>query len=303
MSTPEKLRKAFKGVIALTVTPFKKDKTIDEEKLRENVDYLIRNEANVLVVNGSCGECYAMTLEEQKKVIKIAVDEVNGRIPVVAGTSHSGTDIAIELSKYAEDVGADGVQVIPPYYYVADVIAHYKRISEAINIGIVIYNNPEVVHKALTPETLLKMISEARNIIGIKDCTEDLVMASETIKALGNKVAVTCGTGEALAPFFYLLGSPGAYSSIVNFAPQFPVKMYKAAIRGDYKEMMDIHQRLIPLMKFIREHGPFIRVIKGAMELMGRSAGPVRLPLTPLTPEEKEELKTILVELGLLENI
>ena len=293
--------KQLKGVIALSVTPFTDDGEIDEEALRENIRYLIEAGADVLVPNGSCGECYALTIEEQKRVIKIAVDEANGKVPVYAGASHSGTKVAIELSKYAEDVGADGVQIIPPYYFMADIVKHYSEISNAINIGIIVYNNPEVITKPITPQTLLEMTDKAENIVGVKDCTGNLAMVNETIKLIGDRVAILCGTGESLAPFFYLLGSPGTYSSIINFAPKFPIEMNKAAMRGDYKTMMEIHSRLTPLLNFISKHGPFIRVIKGAMEIVGKEAGPVRAPLTPLTEGEREELRGILGDLGLLD--
>ena len=301
MTPPQKLRELLKGVIALTVTPFKEDGSIDEEKLRDNVRYLIEGGASVIVVNGSCGECYAMSIEEQKQVIRAVVDEANGQVPVVAGTSYSGTDISVELSKYAEDVGADGVQVIPPYYYPANVIAHYRKISNSIDIGVIIYNNPEVIGHALTVRTLSKIMESSTNIVGIKDCTEDLITVSKVINSLGDKVAVLCGTGEALAPFFYLLGSPGTYSSIVNFAPQIPVEMHKAAVEGRYSKVMEIHKKLLPLFSFIKDHAPFIRVIKGAMEIVGRPAGPVRLPLTPLTKEEMKELEGIIASLGILD--
>jgi len=291
----------LKGVVALSITPFTSDGKVDEEAFRENIRFLIDSGADVLVPNGSCGECYALTIEEQKKVIKIAVEEAGGKIPVYPGASHSGTNIAIELSKYAEDVGADGVQVIPPYYYMADVVSHYLKICEAIEIGMIVYNNPEVVAKALTPQVLLEMANKAENLVGVKDCTENLNMTNETIRLLGDKVAILCGTGESLAPFFYLLGSPGTYSSIVNFAPEFPVEMNRAAVKGDYKTVMEIHKRLTPLLNFISTHGPFIRVIKGAMEILGRQVGSPRAPLTPLTKQEKEELTKILENLELLE--
>ena len=295
------LRGRFRGVIALTVTPFKQDGSVDLKRLRENVSYLIERGADVLVVNGSCGECYALTLEEQKQVIKAAVDEANGRVPVVAGTSHSGTDIAIELSRYAEDVGADGVQVIPPYYYAGDVVEHYLAISKEVDIGVVVYNNPEVVGFVLEPETLLEMVEKAGNIVGVKDCTEDMVMAAEAVRLLRGKAEVVCGTGEALAPFFYLIGARGTYTSIVNFAPRFPVEMVGMLERGDYAGAMKLHARLLPLFRFIRDHRPFIRVIKAGMELVGRPTGKPRLPLTPLSGEEMEELRGILERLGQLE--
>ena len=301
-SSRRKMVDQLKGIIALPVTPFRDDGKIDEEALRENVRFLIDSGADVLVPNGSCGECYALTIEEQKKVIKISVEEADGKVPVYSGASHSGTKMVIELSKYAEDVGADGVQVAPPYYFMGDVVSHYLKISEAIEIGIIVYNSPMVAAEALTPKVLLEMVNKAENIVGVKDCTGNMWITSETIKLLGDRVAVLCGEGESLAPFFYLLGSPGTYSSIANFAPAFPIEMNKAAMRGDYETMIDIHKKLIPLLSFIEKHGPFIRVIKGAMEILGREAGPPRAPLTPLTKEEKEELRRILADLELLEN-
>lgn len=290
----------MRGVVALTVTPFKDDGSLDLEGLRRNVEFLMEGGADVVVVNGSCGECYAMSVEEQKRVIEAAVDAANGRVPVVAGASHSGTGIAVELARHAQDVGADGVQVIPPYYYAGDVVAHYLEVARSIDIGVIVYDNPEVIGRPLGLNTLSKIIGEADNVVGVKDCTEDLIAAAEAVRALGDRVALLCGTGEALAPFYFMLGSPGTYSSIANFAPQIPAEMYRAAQRSDYKRVVEIHGRLVPLIKFIREHGPFIRVIKGAMELAGRPAGPVRLPLTPLTSAEREELKEILGELGVI---
>ncbi|MEM3653580.1 MAG: dihydrodipicolinate synthase family protein, partial [Candidatus Bathyarchaeia archaeon] len=146
---PEKLKERLKGVFVVVATPFNEKDELDEEGLRYNLNFLVekgKGKPLSLIIAGSTGEFYALSEEEHKRLIKIAVDEVNGKLVLIAGTGQAGTKNALKISKYAEDVGADGVMVVLPYYHVPTengMYQHFKTIAEGIEVGMLIYNNPD----------------------------------------------------------------------------------------------------------------------------------------------------------------
>ena len=306
----EKLKKRVVGVNVVVITPFKEDKTLDEEGLRENLRFMMDNglvEGNgVFIIGGSTGELFSMKVEERKRIFKIAVDEVNGKAPVFCGCNHSGTDIVIELARFAEDVGADGVMVTPPYYWTAPddetVFRHYKALGEKINIGIMIYNNPFIVNKDLSVELVKRMIAEIPNLVAIKECSIDLLKFERMLREVGDKISFINGNGEFIEPYAYMMGSVGYISGIANFMPKEAVELHKNCLKGDYEKGKQYHLRLAPYLDFLLSvtSGNAITVLKETMNILGRPAGPVRPPLIPLTPEQKETLKNILKKMGLL---
>jgi len=303
---PEELKDRYKGIQIVMITPFNDDFSLDEEGLRENTRFLIEKGVHVLHPTGSTGEFWNLTVEEHMRVIETVVDEAEGRVPVIPGTGYSGTKQTIEVSKYAEEVGADGVLVVPPYYVTPTpegIYEHYRALAESIKIGIIIYNNPGMTKIALGSDLLAKL-AEIPNIVGVKDTTANFLEVVEHLYLLGDKLRFSVGL-EPQAPYFYLAGGEGCVSELANFAPQIPLKMYKAAMEKNWKEMMELHHKLEPYYEFVdrksRENKGmiWITIIKEAMKLLELPGWPPRKPLLPLKEEDREELRRILRKIGL----
>ncbi|MEM0505185.1 MAG: dihydrodipicolinate synthase family protein [Sulfolobales archaeon] len=311
------------AVLVVQMTPFTRDDEVDVEGLRENTRYLIsvsRGRPLALVPCGSNGEFYAMKEDEIKKVIKVVVDEAGGKVPVIAGTGAAGTKIAVELSKYSQDVGADGVQVVLPYYHVPDeegMYLHYKKIAEAVDIGVMIYNNPSV-SKAYVRPTLMRKLAEIPNIVGVKENTPFIDVFYQQVKAVGHKIPIVQGRGEWWYAATLPYGARGFVSGLANFMPEFSLELLKAGSEGDWKKVHELIRRLEPLDEFIakmrEKYGPstsvlqppyttsyiYMSVRKAAMDLIGLRGGRMRLPLVDLKDEDKAELEKVLFEkLGL----
>ncbi|MEM3693643.1 MAG: dihydrodipicolinate synthase family protein [Candidatus Bathyarchaeia archaeon] len=318
---PEKLRDyLMKGtVVIVQITPFKNGEELDLEGLKENTAFLVEKRhygPMVLVPTGSTGESYALNDEERKKVIKTVIDVSNGKVPVIAGTHRAGTKWTIEHSKYAEDAGADGVMVVLPYYHVPGeegIFRHYKQIADAVEIGIMIYNNPDVSKIYIKPKLLKKIVDGSPNIIAIKENTPFIPTLYEHIKTLGNSVAIVQGRGDWWFAATAFLGVKGYVSGYANFAPELCLDLLKAGMDGDYSKLKELLKRFEPLEVFISEmnvkYGPttsilpypytnmymIYGVIKAAMDILGLYGGTMRLPLLDISEEDKKELKKILI--------
>lgn len=308
------------SVLVVQMTPFTKDEGVDIEGLRENTRYLVEVSKKgpiVLVPCGSNGEFYAMSEEEIKKVIKVVVEEANGKVPVIAGTGAAGTKVAIELSKYAQDVGADGVQVVLPYYHIPTeegMYLHFRKIAEAIDVGIMIYNNPSVSKCYIRPPLMKKIVNDLPNMVGIKENTPLIDVFHQQVKAVGSKVPVIQGRGERWYTFTVPLGARGFVSGLANFMPEFSLELLKAGNEGDYNKVFQLIKKLEPLEEFIakmtEKYGPstsvlqppyttsyiYMSVRKAAMNILGLKGGYMRLPLVNLKDEDLVELKKILTE-------
>ncbi|MEM2950263.1 MAG: dihydrodipicolinate synthase family protein [Nitrososphaeria archaeon] len=320
--TPEKLRDYFmKGVVHIVqLTPFKEDEEIDYEALKENTKFLVEKQSYgpmVLTPVGSTGEKYALTDEEWKKVVKTVIDAANGKLPVVPGTSHSGTKVAVERSKYAEDVGADGVMVVLPYYHVPEeegLYLHYKKICDAINIGVVPYNNPDVSKIYMKPYILRKLVETTSNIVAVKENTPYIPTLYEQIKAVGDKVPILQGRGDWWFAATAFLGVRGFISGYANFMPEFSIDLLRAGLNGDYPKLKLLMEKLYLLEEFIgrmsKKYGPsttilpypyvssymMFGVMKAAMNILGLRGGYMRLPMLDIKEEDKRELEKILLE-------
>ena len=322
---PEKLRELLRkgAVVVVQLTPFTENDEVDLEGVRENTRFLVEKRRYgplVLVPTGSTGEHYALTDEERRKVIKTVVDEAGGKVPVIAGTGHSGTRVAAEYSKYAEQVGADGVMVVLPYYHIPEEEAlymHYKRVADAINIGIVIYNNADVSKIYIRPN-LMARIAENPKIVGVKENTPFVQTFYEQVKAVGEKIPILQGRGEFWFAVTALLGARGYISGYANFMPEPCVDLLRAGINGDFKNLRTILRKFDPYEEFIarmgRKYGPsstilpypyigsymVFGVMKATMDLLGLSGKHTRLPLLDIKEEDKVELKRIVFDvLGL----
>lgn len=220
------------------------------------------------------------------------------------------TKMTVEMSKYAENVGADGVMIVPPYYQLPTlegIYEHYKTVAESIKIGIVIYNNPWTSKITIGPE-LMRKLAEIPNIVAVKETTANMSLALRLLSQLGDKLTFSMGSGEELAPYYYISGAKRHVTAIANFAPRIAVNMYEAAMRKDWDEVKKIHSNLIPYFELDHKLSEknkgtmYISMAKEAMRTLGLPGWPPRKPLLPLHDDEREELKKVLIKIGTLKS-
>ena len=293
----------FKGSIVALITPFKNDE-LDEEKYASLIHHHISNGTKGVVPAGTTGESPTLTNAEHKKVIEIAVKECNGKIPVIAGTGSNSTAEAIELSKYAEKSGADGLLIVTPYYNKPTqegLYQHYKSINDNVSIPIIIYNIPPRSVIDMSVDTMARLF-ELKNIAGVKDATADLDRVEQQLKKMGPEFIQLSGEdGTALE--FNLRGGVGCISVSANVAPKLCSEFQDFSLNKNNSNLLskakEINEKLMPLHKalFI-ESNP--SPVKYAASLLKLCSDEVRLPLVKITDKTKKEVQKALKIVNLL---
>ena len=321
--SPDAMRERIKAVVIVQATPMNRDGSLDLEGLKANTRFLVercRGRRIVLVPTGSTGEAYALADAERLKVIETVVESVGGEIPVVAGTAAAGTDLTVQLSKAAESAGVDGVQVVLPYYHVPSeegLVCHYLHLADALGIGVMIYNNP-VVSKLWMPPHLMARCAEHPNIIADKENAGDVTLYKAMRDAVDPaKMTVVCGLGDLQFAYEAALGCPGFVTWTANLAPELSLQLLEASDACDFHKVREIITKTAPLYEFAtvcarnRGRDPwvlpafkaglvYVGILKAALELMGLAGGPVRGPGDNLTDRERQQLRGLLVEAGVL---
>jgi 4-hydroxy-tetrahydrodipicolinate synthase len=287
----------FRGVLPAIITPFKDDYSLDEEGLRKNIEFLQESGVSGIVPCGTTGESATLTFEEHKRVVEVAVDCAT--VPVVAGTGSNNTREALELTSHAADAGADAALLITPYYNKPNdrgMFEHYKVIAESCDIPIILYNVPKRTGADLRPE-LVKKLAVLENIIGIKEASGSISQVSQVIEQTrGTGFVVLSGDDDMTLPIM-ALGGAGVISVVANVAPRKTMAMVEAMARGDLDEARRLHFELAPLVRsMFLETNPI--PVKTACGLLGLAAGPLRLPLAPMSLDKEKTLKEILDRLG-----
>ena len=286
----------LKGSIVALITPFK-DNILKEDVYRQLINYHIKNGTNGIVPGGTTGESPTLSHNEHKKIIEIAVQECNGKIPVISGTGSNSTSEAVELSKYAEKIGSDALLVVTPYYNKPTqegLYQHYKLINDNTNLPIIIYNIPSRCVIDMSVDTMARLF-ELKNIVGVKDATGDLNRLDQTIKKLGPDFIQLTGE-DGLALEFNKRGGVGIISVTGNIAPKLCSDMQKyskSKSDNEIKEAEKIDKLLQPLHKslFI-ESNP--APTKYAAKLLGLCSDQIRLPLVNIQKETEQEVKKAL---------
>jgi 4-hydroxy-tetrahydrodipicolinate synthase len=293
------MKKIFEGSIVALVTPFR-DGRVDEAKIRELVEFHVRNGTDGIVPCGTTGESPTLSHAEHKRVVEVAIEAVAGRVSVVAGTGSNSTAEAIDLTQHAKKVGADAVLMVCPYYNKptqTGLIAHYKAVTEAVDIPIILYNIPGRTGVNMLPETVATL-AELPNIVGIKEASGSLEQMTEVISLCGDRITVVSGDDTLTLPLM-AVGGRGVISVIANILPKETAEMTRAALNGDWKRAKEIHLRLFPLCKaMFYETNPI--PVKTAMQLLGRLNGELRLPLCPMSPANRGKLEKAMRAYGLL---
>jgi 4-hydroxy-tetrahydrodipicolinate synthase len=289
----------FQGSIVAIVTPFINGE-VDEEKLRELVEFQIENGTDAIVPCGTTGESSTLDYNEHDRVIKIVVEQVNKRVPVIAGTGSNSTREAIEITRHAKELGADGALLVTPYYNKPSqegLYLHYKAIADAVALPQVLYNVPGRTSVNLLPTTVARLAVHP-NIVAIKEATGSLQQASEVLALCGENITVLSGDDFITLPMM-ACGAKGVISVTANIMPKEVAAMVDAFNAGNLEEAKRLHLYLLKIsnVMFI-ETNPV--PVKTAVSLMGKCRDEVRLPLAPLAEANRAKLAAIMKEYGLI---
>ncbi|MDR2162090.1 MAG: 4-hydroxy-tetrahydrodipicolinate synthase [Desulfovibrio sp.] len=288
------------GNITALVTPFK-DGVIDEERFREFIEWQIREGVNGLSPCGTTGESATLSHAEHEKVIGICIDQVKGRVPVLAGAGSNNTSEAIALGAFAKKAGADALLLITPYYNKPTqegLVAHYKAIAREVSLPTIVYNVPGRTALNIQPATMARLFREVPEIIGVKEATGDLAQVSDILELCGEGFILLSGDDFTVAPSM-ALGGKGVISVVANLVPAKMSSLCSEAAAGNAAETRKLHFELAPLCRAcFLETNPV--PVKTALGLMGKMSGEVRLPLVPLQAANQRRLEEVLREADLI---
>ncbi len=289
----------FKGAIVAIVTPFKNGQ-VDEQALRNLIEFQIANGTDGIVPCGTTGESATLTHEEHDRVIEITIDAVKKRVPVIAGTGSNNTTEALRLTKHAYEAGADGALIVCPYYNrptQEGLYQHFKTIAESIPIPIIPYNIPSRTGVNLMPEMVAKL-AKIKNIVGIKEASGSIKQMSDVVNFCDKDFAVLSGDDIFTLPLL-AIGGAGIISVISNVAPADMAGLVDAFAAGDMVRAKTLHHKMSALIDAL-----FIEVnpvpVKAALALMGKIEYEYRLPLCKMTEANFEKLRKIMVNYGLI---
>jgi 4-hydroxy-tetrahydrodipicolinate synthase len=290
----------FKGSIVAIITPFKEDK-IDEQALKKLIEFHINNGTSGIVPCGTTGESATLSFEEHDRVIEITIEQVKGRIPVIAGTGANSTAEAISLTKHAVRAGATASLQVAPYYNrptQKGMYEHFKAIANSVDIPIILYNIPSRTGVNIEPETIAKLAHDCKNIVGVKEASGNLEQMSRIKSLCSHKFDLISGDDALTLPLLSI-GGTGVISVLANIVPKDVARLVNEFEKGDTKEAQNLHYKLLPLIKAIFiETNPI--PVKTAMALMGLCEPDLRLPLCAMSDENLEKLKKALKDYGLL---
>lgn len=295
----------LEGTIVAMVTPFNSEDEVDRAGMRENINYLIEKGVEGILAAGTTGESATITHDEQQEMIDILVDEVNGKVKAIAGAGSNSSKESLSLVKYAENAGADAALVITPYYNKPQqhgLYGHYKMLSESTDIPIIVYNVPSRTGTDIDVETIGK-VSQLDNIVGIKEANPDMDKVSQIqkkLEELGNtdNFSIISGNDNLTLPMISM-GAKGVISVVANVDPERMSQMVRYALKGDFENAGKLHYQLYDLMDVLFiESNPV--PAKESLNMMGRPAGHVRMPLAPLKEDDRELLRKVLEDLELI---
>lgn len=289
----------YKGSYVAIITPFK-DNILDEEGLRKNLKFLMNKGSSGIVACATTGECPSLTDDEFERVIRIAVEETKGNIPVIAGAGTNSTKKTIKLVHKATDFGAKGVLVVTPYYNKPTqegLYQHYCEVSKESSVPIIVYNVPGRTGCNILPQTVARLFHDCENIVGLKAASGDLDQVSEIQRLCGDKFDILSGDDSLTFPML-AIGAKGVISVVANILPDQVAELCISFFNGDLVKARKIHLNIFPVVKamFI-ETNPI--PVKKAMELLGMPSGKPRLPLVEMDKAKVPTLKKVLIDYGI----
>ena len=291
----------FKGIIVPMLTPFRMDGKVDEKRLEEFVDFLMKGGVHGLFPSSSNGEASSMSLAERKLVIECVFDHAEGKVPVIPGTGSSDLTNTLELTRHAEDLGCNGAIVVTTYYLKPDqngLIDYYSRVAQSVDIPIFLYQLPMATGVTISPETVSRLAEEHDNIIGMKDSSGDFAGLLRIKSMVEDDFLVFQGFDTLLLPSL-IMGCSGGMVGTPNIVPRLAVDLFNAYREGDIVKAKDIQMKdLGPLFQACIGNGVFPAGFKEASRLVGLDLGPPRTPIRGLNQVEKKKLRRELKDLG-----
>jgi 4-hydroxy-tetrahydrodipicolinate synthase len=293
--------KQFRGTGTAIVTPFKRNQSVDEAALHELIDFQLKGGVEAIVPLGTTGENPTLSTDEQKRIIDLVVEHVNGKALVIAGTGSNSTSKVVEMSRYAKEAGADAALVVGPYYNKPTqdgYFHHYLAIAEAVEIPIIVYNVPGRTGGNIEPATILRMAKEIPPVIGVKEASGSLAQIMEIARNKPARFSLLSGDDAFTLPLM-ALGGDGCISVVSNEVPDLFSTMVRACLKGKWDKALELHNKLLPLMNAnFLESNPI--PVKAALSMMGYIDEAYRLPLVEIQPSNREKLKVVLRSLKLI---
>lgn len=262
----------IQGAFPVLITPMNEFQEIDWKGVKQNINYFIEQKVAGIIINGSTGEFVSLSKEERFKMVETVLKEVDGRIPVIVGTAAETTRETIEYTKHAEAHGADCALIINSYYCKPkeeEIYFHFKEISNAVNIPIMLYNNPFTSGVDMSTELMLRIGKECENVTHIKESSGDIRKARDLVRQGEGAFQVFCGS-EDLVMESYLVGATGWVSVAGNIVPGLVTKMYEHFQNGELEKAWEINDAILPLCEFLEGSGKYVQIVKRSMELHGQ---------------------------------
>ena len=290
-----------KGIIPAMITPLTEEGRLNKSAYRKFINYLIDGGLHGIFVAGTTGEFYGLSAEDKKELFEIAVEEVDRRVPVYAGTGAITTRECMQLTQIAERCGADAVSILTPMFISPtqeELYQHYKAIAGSTRLPILLYNNLPKTGVTITPATV-ERLAEIDNIVGVKDSSGDFSLTSEYIRRTRDRNFSVLSGRDTLIHACLCYGGSGSIAACANIAPRICADIYDKFVAGDIRGSLEAQFSITPL-RLAFTLGSFPTVIKEGLKLLGIEAGPCMEPIGPMKQAEKEELKQILQQMGLL---
>jgi len=290
----------LRGSIVAIVTPFAGGQ-VDEERLRELVEFHISQGTHGIVPCGTTGESATLTHEEHKRVVRIVVDQVKGRVPVIAGSGSNSTAEALELTRFAKEVKADAALVITPYYNKPPqecLYQHYAYLAKEVDFPIIVYNVPSRTGVDILPQTIARL-AKIPQITGVKEATGSVRRTTEILSLVDREDFCVLSGDDFIVYPLMCVGAKGVISVVANVAPRMMADLVESVEKGDYSKAKELHYRLQPLCEaMFYETNPI--PVKAALAEMGLIEDEIRLPLCPMSQANRERLRKVLKDFGLI---
>jgi 4-hydroxy-tetrahydrodipicolinate synthase len=291
-----------KGIVPAMVTPLTTTETLNRDAFRQFINYLIDGGLHGIFVCGTSGEFYGLTPKEKQEMFEIAVEETSGRVPVYAGTGAITTKECITLTQIAESCGVDAVSILTPMFISPsqdELYTHYKDIARITKLPILMYNNLPKTGVTITPDTV-ERLAEIENIVGVKDSSGDFTLTSEYIRRTSDKDFAVLAGRDTLIHACLCYGGNGSIAACANIVPRICADIYDKYVTGDINGSLEAQMALTPL-RLAFPLGTFPTVLKEGLQLLGIDAGPCMKPVGKMSAENRQKLKRILEQMGVLE--
>lgn len=291
----------FTGAGVAIVTPFKENLEVDYNKLEQFIDYQVENGTDSIIICGTTGEASTLTHEEHIECIRVAVNRVNKRVPVIAGTGSNCTQTAQYLSKEACKIGVDGLLLVTPYYNKATqrgLVEHFTDVASVSDAPIILYNVPSRTGCNIAASTAATLVKNVDNIVGIKEASGNMTQAAEIMLLTEGQIDMYSGNDDQIVPILSL-GGKGVISVLSNIVPRDTHNIVAKFMEGDIKGSLDLQLKYLPLIKALFcEVNPI--PVKKAVDLAGLAPGFLRRPLTEMEPENSERLLKEMKAVGII---